>query len=318
LSAHDTRWAGIGAALNAETDAWVDPSGWVHLRVYTRRLPKVFPYRNDLAKRITKCACAVPIGVSKKGFIMLDLAMDEYFALLIGGQPGYGKSEFLRQALTAIILNYLPTEVLLFLVDMKNGVEFEIFQNAPHVVDWAGDASGAARVLTKAVGELKLRAEKMRFQRVTSIKDFNKKVSSEAKMPHALVVIDEYASLDAKEKQIAQDLCQRGRFAGIHPVICVQRPSHTILPGDTKALLPVGLCFKAKNKLNSTMILGDENDQAAFLRDKGRAIFQTSKLHEVQVMMLDSGTAERMMHAKYPDMAATSTYQLHKVKAVHW
>jgi hypothetical protein len=309
----------VEAALNAEVDAWVDPSGWMHMRVYTRHLPKIYPYRNDLAQRITEYACAIPIGISRRGFVMLDLSTDENFALLLGGQPGFGKSEFLRQALTAVILNYKPSDVQLYLVDMKNGVEFEIFQNAPHVVDWAGDASGAARVLRKAAEELKIRAEKMRFKRVTSIKDYNKAVPVEQKMPHVIVVIDEYASLEAAEKAVAQDLCQRGRFAGIHPIICTQRPSHTILPGDTKALMPVGLCFKAKNKLNSTMILGDENIQAAYLRDKGRAIFQaTNRLHEVQVMALDSGRAARLMHAKYTQMAEVKTYQLHKEIAAHW
>ncbi len=317
LSLHSFKQYEIDAALNAETDAWVDPSGWVHLRVYTRRLPKVYPYRNDLAQRIRKYSCAIPVGISKKGFLILDLSMDEFFALLIGGQPGFGKSEFIRQALTAIILNYLPSEVALYLVDMKNGVEFEIFQNAPHVLDWAGDVSGSARVLNKAIKELELRAEMMRFQRVTKIEDYNKKVAAGQKIPHIVVVVDEYASLEPDVKLKAQSLCQMGRFAGIHPIICTQRPSHTILPGDTKALMPVGLCFKAKNGLNSKMILGDENIQAAFLRDKGRAIFQTNRLHEVQVMALDSDTASRLMWAKYPEMENANTCLLQK-KAAHW
>lgn len=79
-----------------------------------------------------------------------------------------------------------------------------------------------------------------------------------------------------------------GRFAGIHTIICTQRPSAGILEGDTKALVPVKLCFRTVNQLNSRMILGEGNNQAAFLQGPGRAILQTpSVTREVQVMFLE-------------------------------
>lgn len=297
----------LGAALNAEVDAHVDTSGWVHFKVYTRRLPKVFRFREDLALAIRKYPCAIPVGISRRGFLILDLSRDEFFALLIGGQPGFGKSEFIRQALTAAVLAYEPSEVQFYLIDMKDGLELETFQYAPHTVDWSGDLRGSERVLRALQGELRQRAEMMKFVRVSNIKDYNRKVPKDKRLPHIILVVDEYASLDDTGKLMVQGLCQLARFAGIHPIVCTQRPSHKILPGDTKALMPVGLGFKVKNELNSKMILGDDHPQAAYLQGKGRAIFQTNRLHEVQVMALDKDTSEKMILAKYPERKEIST-----------
>lgn len=318
LTLRSLKLSELQAALNAEVDAEIDNSGWIHLRVYTRHVPKRFTYREELAAQIKKFDCAIPIGISRQGFVVLDMSRDENFALLVGGMPGFGKSRFLTQAITSVVMNYRPDQVQLYLTDMKNGVEFQRFQNVPHLLDWAGDLRGAGRVLTKGNTDLDFRAEKMRRVGVTNISEYNQVVKKKDRLPHILVVIDEYADLEKPEKEQVTRLCRMGRFAGLHPIVCTQRPSHTVLPGDTKALMPVTLCFRVRNALNSTMILGQDMPYAAFLRDKGRAILQTHRLREVQVMDLAPKKANAMILSRFPTLTEVKTYQLVSNKAASW
>ncbi len=314
LSPYNLSKLEIEYALNAETDLDVDPSGWVHIKAHTRRIPKVFPFREQLAAEIKKYDCAIPVGIARQGFVVLDMSLDENFALLLGGMPGFGKSRFLSQALTAVVLNYSPKQVQLWLTDMKNGVEFKAFQAVPHLMDWAGDLNGAKRVLTKVNTELDIRAEKMGMVGVTNIAEYNTKVKT--KLPHGLVVIDEYADLDKEAKEMVTRICRMGRFAGLHPTVCTQRPSHTVLPGDTKALMPVTLCFRVRNPLNSTMILGKDMPQAAFIKGKGRAILMTNRTRGVQVMDLKPNKREELIKLKWP--TEKTSYRLVTKKPVSW
>jgi S-DNA-T family DNA segregation ATPase FtsK/SpoIIIE len=304
----------IEYALNAETDLDVDPSGWVHIRAYTKRIPKVFPFRRQLAAEIKKYDCAIPIGIARQGYIILDMSLDENFALLIGGMPGFGKSRFLSQALTSVVLNYSPEQVQLWNTDMKNWVELKAFQNTPHLQDWAGNLQGAKRVLTKANTELDIRADKMGRIGVTNIKEYNE--VAKTKLPHGIIVVDEYADLDDEAKSMVTRIARMGRFAGFHPIICTQRPSHTVLPGDTKALLPVTLCFRVRNPLNSTMILGKDMPHAAYIKGKGRAILMTHKIREVQVMDLSPRQREELLETRLP--VQNNSYQLIPKKSVSW
>jgi len=288
----------LEAALNAETDAWVDNSGWAHLKVYTRHIPQYYAYRPDLAAEIKKYDCAIPIGIARQGYVMLDMSRDENFALLIGGMPGFGKSQFLTQAITAAVMNYRPDQVQLYLCDLKNGVEFEKFQAVPHLLDWAGELAGVNRILKAANAELNRRAGLMRKARVTNTREYNH--GRNHKLAHILAVVDEYADLGSDEKALVTRLCRMGRFAGVHPVVCTQRPSYSVLPGDTKALMPVTLCFKTRNELNSKMILGEGMPHAAYVRGKGRAILLTHRLRQVQVMHLPPKEAAEIVRKRYP------------------
>lgn len=291
-------------AAGGECKAFEDNSGWIHVKVYTRHLPGWFGFVPDLAARIRKYPLAIPVGISRQGLVILKLFRDEEFALLVAGMPGWGKSVFLRQALTSVVLAYEPDQVELYLIDMKRGVEFSPFHHVPHTRAWAGDLPGARRVLAGVLNELNRRAGLIEGASVTNITEYNK-VRPKGQLPHIILAVDEYGSLGTGEKDTVTEICQKGRFAGVHPVLCTQRPTTDVLPGQTKALLPCIICFRMSSKANSRYVLGDECSEAAYLEVQGRAVFQRGDWpREVQVMNLQQTEARRLICQKYPVTSA--------------
>src|SRR5262249_17440628 len=70
------------------------------------------------------------VGRGREGALWVDLAQLPH--LLIGGATGEGKTAFLRQLITGLVLD-LPVERLrLALVDLK-GMEFGLFEQLPHM-----------------------------------------------------------------------------------------------------------------------------------------------------------------------------------------
>lgn len=304
----------IEEALNAEVYLKRDESGWLHLRVYTRHLPKCFKYQTELAARIIKYPLGLPIGISRPGFDILNLSSDETFALLVAGQPGGGKSTFVRQVLMAIIQNYNPTDATLYLVDMKlGGVEMAPFSIAPHVVDFGCDLKGASRVLRAALAELEYRGKKCAKYGAVGVVSYNKLRKGKDKMPHSLVVIDEWMSLDDKQKDIVLTIAQQGRAYGMHVIICTQHPDHKTLEGRLKALIPCRLVFKVGSQLYSRVALGEGMTQAFYLRGKGHGLFLAKgRLREIQVMHLtdDASILQNMIKKKYPTTVSPVSIEL--------
>ncbi|PZS00615.1 MAG: hypothetical protein DLM67_00970 [Candidatus Nephthysia bennettiae] len=68
----------------------------------------------------------VGIGESREGPLFEDLA--ELPHLLVGGHTGSGKSVFLRQLLTGLLLRLGPDRLRLALVDLKGGTELNLFE----------------------------------------------------------------------------------------------------------------------------------------------------------------------------------------------
>ena len=310
--------AQLESALNAEVQITQDNKGYIHLRAFTRGIPRRFKYVDSLASRAKKYPCAVPVGIGREGLVMLNLSDDECFSVLIAGMPGGGKSSFIRQALMSLVVNYTPDEVILYLVDMKQGgVELSGFQLAPHVKDFACNLAGAKRVLTAAFAELDYRAKLISKANVSSIADYNK-VSKE-KMSHAVIVIDEWMSLDEDAKKLALTLVQQGRFAGIHTIICTQHPSCKVVSGEVRSLIPATIAFKVSSRRYSRMVLGEERNQAAYLECPGRCIFQAKeRMRKVQVMDLHPGMIKGMIKEVYPSDKVVTVLATEEDKVLSW
>ena len=310
--------AQLESALNAEVQITQDSKGYIHLRVFTRGIPRRFKYVGSLASRAKKYPCAVPVGIGREGLVMLNLSDDECFSVLVAGMPGGGKSSFIRQALMSLVVNYTPDEVILYLVDMKQGgVELSGFQLAPHVKDFACNLAGAKRVLTAAFAELDYRAKLISKANVSSIADYNK-VSKE-KMSHAVIVIDEWMSLDEDAKKLALTLVQQGRFAGIHTIICTQHPSCKVVSGEVRSLIPATIAFKVSSRRYSRMVLGEERNQAAYLECPGRCIFQAKeRMRKVQVMDLHPGMIKGMIKEVYPSDKVVTVLATEEDKVLSW
>lgn len=234
----------------------------------------------------------IPIGYGHEGMMTLEFS-DQVSALLVGGYPGSGKSVFLRQAITNLILTKRPADLQLHLVDLKNGVEFEMFRRVEHVDGFAKDESGALKLFNRLEQLTVERYHTLSAAGVVNVTEYNRK---RGKMNYQLVIVDEYANLrENKEIQAKVDkLLRICRAVGVYFVICTQRPSAETVPGLIKANTQAVLAFAVKNQVNSRILL--DNDKAADIEIPGRAIYQHgSKDKEVQVMFLPDTKARSLI-----------------------
>jgi DNA segregation ATPase FtsK/SpoIIIE, S-DNA-T family len=141
----------------------------------------------------------IGIGESREGPLSVDLA--ELPHLLIGGHTGSGKSVFIRQALTGLLLSQGPDRLRLVLVDLKGGTELNLFERLPHLLaPMARDQESCLEVFQLVLVELQRR--QMLFDRagLEDIERWNEAHPDEA-LPYVLVVIDEVAELSAVESR---------------------------------------------------------------------------------------------------------------------
>lgn len=212
--------------------------------------------------------------------------------MLVGGETGGGKSAFLRQALTGLIEWRDPRRVGLLIIDLKR-VEFGYLSGAPHVLAVAKEPSEAAKMLDAAVAAVRAR---LRMIEAAGVNDVALLPLPVGRM---VVVIDELAELqDSKDCLAAIETVARlGRAAGVHLVLCTQRPDKRALPGSIKANVPAVLAFRCVNGVNSRILLDDDSACEIPTRP-GAAVWRWRTTQTVQAPWLSLHDAEGRVKAR--------------------
>ncbi|WQR97951.1 DNA translocase FtsK [Helicobacter pylori] len=150
---------------------------------------------------------------------------------LICDHSGSGKSNFLHVLIQNLAFYYAPNEVQLFLLDYKEGVEFNAYTE-PNILEHARLVSVASSVgygmsfLSWLCKEMQKRAELFKQFNVKDLSDYRK----HEKMPRLIVVIDEFQVLfsdnSSKGKESVEQslntLLKKGRSYGVHLVLATQ------------------------------------------------------------------------------------------------
>ncbi len=153
---------------------------------------------------------------------------------LVAGSTGSGKSNLLHVLIHSLCHRYSPEELRLYLMDFKQGVEFNAYAEPkfPHarLVDKAGDAEFGISVLRHLCTEMESRNQLFKEAGVPSFAEFRKK--SNRKLPRILLLIDEFQKLfedeskfssqSASAQNLMKDLLRLGRSAGIHVLLSTQ------------------------------------------------------------------------------------------------
>jgi len=202
-----------------------------------------------------------------------DIAVDEPH-LLIGGSTGSGKSVFLNSLILDLMLTNTPETLQLILADPKI-VEFTLFSSSPflknnpilqEIPELANDPviqshEIATNVLKRLIVEMDERYKSFKAEKVQKLSDFNKSVSPDERLPRIVFIMDEFADwMEIKEFKTESDslfkrLGCKGRAAGIHLILCTQRPSCDVVSPTLRANLGGKICLKVDNKANSEIIL---------------------------------------------------------------
>ncbi|GAA9070100.1 FtsK/SpoIIIE domain-containing protein [Helicobacter pylori] len=150
---------------------------------------------------------------------------------LICGRSGSGKSNFLHVLIQNLAFYYAPNEAQLFLLDYKEGVEFNAYTD-PAILEHARLVSVASSVgfgvsfLSWLDKETKKRGELFKQFNVKDLSDYRK----HGEMPRLIVVIDEFQVLfsdsTTKEKERVEayltTILKKGRSYGVHLILATQ------------------------------------------------------------------------------------------------
>ncbi len=151
---------------------------------------------------------------------------------LICGRSGSGKSNFLHVLIQNLAFYYAPNEVQLFLLDYKEGVEFNAYAKErilehARLVSVASSVGFGVSFLSWLDKEMKKRGELFKqFSNVKDLSDYRK----HGEMPRLIVVIDEFQVLfsdsSTKEKERVEayltTLLKKGRSYGVHLILATQ------------------------------------------------------------------------------------------------
>ncbi len=245
--------------------------------------------------------------------------------VIVAGATGAGKSVGLNVMLSSLLFKRTPDELRMLMVDPKV-VELAPFDGIPHMLlPVVTDMKQANKALKWAVDEMERRYQAFATAGTKNITTYNQwtdrvqrgelpapppaevealtadgqvvtvaaaqtgtdGVALPGRMPHIVIVVDEFADLMMQqgkevEASVAR-LAQKARAAGMHVVLATQRPSVDVITGMIKANFPTRIAFRVAQKVDSRTILDEMG--AELLLGKGDMLVKlngSTDTHRVQ------------------------------------
>lgn len=214
--------------------------------------------------------------------VVVDLAKMPH--LLVAGTTGSGKSVGVNVMILSLLYKSQPEDVRLIMIDPKM-LELSVYEGIPHLLtEVVTDMKDAANALRWCVGEMERRYKLMSAVGVRNLKGYNAKIEAAQasgeplkdplwkptdtmaqmvpeleKLPHIVVVVDEFADMmmivGKKVEELIARIAQKARAAGIHLILATQRPSVDVITGLIKANIPTRIAFQVSSKIDSRTIL---------------------------------------------------------------
>jgi len=220
--------------------------------------------------------------------IVADLAKMPH--LLVAGTTGSGKSVGVNAMLLSMLYKATPLDLRLLLIDPKM-LELSVYEGIPHLLaPVVTDMKDAANALKWCVAEMERRYQLLAAVGVRNLKGYNLKVANAAandkpiidplvqpvdpkeqpsylsKLPHIVVIIDEFADMimvvGKKVEELIARIAQKARAAGIHMILATQRPSVDVITGLIKANVPTRISYQVSSKIDSRTILDQMGAEA--------------------------------------------------------
>jgi DNA segregation ATPase FtsK/SpoIIIE, S-DNA-T family len=221
---------------------------------------------------------------------------------LLAGKPGAGKSYTLHAIITSLAMKYSPDELELYLLDFKEGVEFQLYidpeqsegssqepnenRSLPHakVISIESDREFGLSVLKQVQKQIEERSNKFKTPgiNVENLKQYRDKTGD--KMPRILVVVDEFQYLFQERDAIAdgvsllfEDIMRRGRSFGIHLLIASQTSNVPNMSNSTiiYSLIDLRIAMQM-NQTTANSVLAEGNTDAVDLLDRpGKLIYNS-------------------------------------------
>jgi len=244
--------------------------------------------------------------VGKTDDVFEKLSLTSMIHMLVAGQTGAGKTQFLRQFMATILSETRNSYVAL--IDMKGGIDFQSFMDVPNF-KLVTSYDDAQILLRDVISLFEERKKLLLFKRKTNwVQMSSKELENEPSMAGkpigpVVVVVDELAELAKKASEQSSKspiqgqlatLARLSRFTGIHLVLGTQRPDKGTLDMQSKDNLPTRICFSVPSVTASTLVIGDMS-ASTLGNTPGRAIYQLSGTKVVQTPLIENAELEAML-----------------------
>jgi len=247
--------------------------------------------------------------------------------VLVAGATGWGKTNWVRQALVTLVQRNPPDRLRLVLFDFKRGAGLRIFDGIPHMWDlsasnlpralkdelradgvnlgFVDDKSQVTEVLHAISQEMDRRYDIFGRAGEEDIDSYNK--YKQNKMPDLLIVMDELADLMLDPVQgreyrseieaLILRVAQQGRGAGVFLWAATQTPKREVITTLIKYNLVIKIAFNCTHNSASRIVL--DHGGAAGLECRGRLIYQRpgDPGTEMQAPLLEHADAKEILAA---------------------
>lgn len=195
---------------------------------------------------------------------------------LVAGTTGSGKSVMLETYILSLAANYSPDMVRFILIDYKGGGMADTFKDLPHVTGIIDNLQGPRiiqRALASIEGEIHRRERIFKESGVNNIHDYMRFVAgdpNEEKLPHLIIIIDEFAELKSEQPEFMAKLVSAarvGRSLGLHLILATQKPSGSVSP-EIEANTNFRICLRVQSRSDSMDML--HHPDAAYIKGMGR------------------------------------------------
>ena len=210
---------------------------------------------------VPKTPLTIMAGVDKEGRVrQYDLAMAG--GVLVCGGVGSSKSNFVRQALSSIMLHSTPDEAKFVVYSPAVDVEFHYLKGSPYLYKDILGKEETLNVLAELKSEIDRRWKMFSERAVYSVSEFNSIADEKEKLPYLLVVLNEAESLLYHKYdeviELLVSLTTRGRATGVILLETTHNARADIVPQRLKANLPCVIAYSLGNSVDSLIAIGTE------------------------------------------------------------
>ena len=234
-------------------------------------LPTMIKY--ELPKKTPKEGIYIPLGETFKNKT-ITLNLKENPMSYIVGTTGSGKSCMTKAILTTLIANYKPSELEIYLADLKR-VELNLFRNVKHCKKFVYTVEDITELIADLLAETNKRYDLFMQYEVTNIFEYNK-LQGVKKLKYQVLYIEEIVMLLMDSKKQAMKLLKQliavSRASGLYIFLTTQRPDYTVLDTIVKANINNRIVLKCEDVKNSVVALDKEG--AENLRGNGHGIIK--------------------------------------------
>jgi DNA translocase FtsK len=218
-----------------------------------------FMFSKFASEGVPKTPLTILAGVDPEGRVrQYDLATTG--GILLCGTVGTGKSNFVRQVVSSIMLHNKPDEVKFVLYNPYK-IEFEKFENSPYLyTDVLKKEEDLFNDLEYLENEVDRRLNLFSELNVHNLSGYNEKVGASERLPYIVAVVDEIDYLLQYKQEavmeVLKPLLAKCRVAGVVCLLTASNARSYIIPQNLKIDLPCVVTFRLASELDGEIAIG--------------------------------------------------------------